>query len=102
MAFASRSPSSLKDGGPAGPPNSSRRRAVRSLRASARAQLMALIRAERRDPDREGPARHLSDSNRQDRKSTRLNSSHVKISYAVVCLKKKNRPENRTSERAVT
>src|SRR5690606_40835525 len=27
----------------------------------------------------------------QDRKSTRLNSSHVKISYAVFCLKKKNR-----------
>src|SRR5690606_39814770 len=26
---------------------------------------------------------------RQDRKSTRLNSSHVKISYAVFCLKKK-------------
>src|SRR5690606_41863811 len=26
----------------------------------------------------------------QDRKSTRLNSSHVKISYAVFCLKKKN------------
>src|SRR5690606_31356612 len=26
-----------------------------------------------------------------DRKSTRLNSSHVKISYAVFCLKKKNR-----------
>src|SRR5690606_39506784 len=25
-----------------------------------------------------------------DRKSTRLNSSHVKISYAVFCLKKKN------------
>src|SRR5690606_40018314 len=25
----------------------------------------------------------------RDRKSTRLNSSHVKISYAVVCLKKK-------------
>src|SRR5690606_41894354 len=25
----------------------------------------------------------------QDRKSTRLNSSHVKISYAVFCLKKK-------------
>src|SRR5690606_41000423 len=30
-----------------------------------------------------GPARGL------DRKSTRLNSSHVKISYAVFCLKKK-------------
>src|SRR3989442_7640322 len=28
--------------------------------------------------------------NRQDRKSTRLNSSHVRISYAVFCLKKKN------------
>src|SRR5436305_8077048 len=26
----------------------------------------------------------------QDRKSTRLNSSHVRISYAVFCLKKKN------------
>src|SRR5690606_25622144 len=27
-----------------------------------------------------------------DRKSTRLNSSHVKISYAVFCLKKKTEP----------
>src|SRR2546426_9123882 len=27
----------------------------------------------------------------QDRKSTRLNSSHLVISYAVFCLKKKNR-----------
>src|SRR3712207_7834684 len=27
--------------------------------------------------------------NRQDRKSTRLNSSHANISYAVFCLKKK-------------
>src|SRR5690606_39415134 len=34
---------------------------------------------------------------RQDRKSTRLNSSHVKISYAVFCLKKKNKP-SRTSQ----
>src|SRR5207249_8730469 len=29
---------------------------------------------------------------RGDRKSTRLNSSHVSISYAVFCLKKKSRP----------
>src|SRR5690606_40763256 len=29
-------------------------------------------------------------SKQQDRKSTRLNSSHVKISYAVFCSKKKN------------
>src|SRR5688572_31033261 len=28
---------------------------------------------------------------REDRKSTRLNSSHSQISYAVFCLKKKNR-----------
>src|SRR5690554_5693077 len=28
-----------------------------------------------------------------DRKSTRLNSSHVRSSYAVFCLKKKNTPE---------
>src|SRR5205814_3240278 len=29
---------------------------------------------------------------RADRKSTRLNSSHLGISYAVFCLKKKNKP----------
>src|SRR5699024_11862737 len=31
----------------------------------------------------------------EDRKSTRLNSSHVSISYAVFCLKKKTRKEHR-------
>src|SRR5207253_5286376 len=31
----------------------------------------------------------LQDAVEQDRKSTRLNSSHVAISYAVFCLKKK-------------
>src|SRR5256885_3047188 len=31
--------------------------------------------------------------NRSDRKSTRLNSSHLVISYAVFCLKKKKVPE---------
>src|SRR5207249_5356947 len=34
------------------------------------------------------PAQLLQES-RRDRKSTRLNSSHVSISYAVFCLKKK-------------
>src|SRR5689334_23841825 len=29
----------------------------------------------------------------EDRKSTRLNSSHSSISYAVFCLKKKNKPK---------
>src|SRR5690606_41339339 len=32
---------------------------------------------------------HQAPITHQDRKSTRLNSSHVKISYAVFCLKKK-------------
>src|SRR2546430_4089608 len=32
----------------------------------------------------------LSELSEQDRKSTRLNSSHSQISYAVFCLKKKN------------
>src|SRR2546426_4784668 len=31
-----------------------------------------------------------------DRKSTRLNSSHLVISYAVFCLKKKNENQRRT------
>src|SRR3989442_7949930 len=31
----------------------------------------------------------------QDRKSTRLNSSHVRISYAVFCLKKKKNIQSR-------
>src|SRR5437870_6679646 len=33
----------------------------------------------------------------EDRKSTRLNSSHVAISYAVFCLKKKNKQRNEKS-----
>src|SRR3712207_8919732 len=38
------------------------------------------------------PARHQMVRQRaQDRKSTRLNSSHANISYAVFCLKKKTR-----------
>src|SRR5690625_5400187 len=37
------------------------------------------------------PAQHASG---QDRKSTRLNSSHVAISYAVFCLKKKKRKDD--------
>src|SRR5256885_7979813 len=33
------------------------------------------------------------DQPKLDRKSTRLNSSHLVISYAVFCLKKKNNPQ---------
>src|SRR5690606_41459595 len=41
-----------------------------------------------RDGRREG---HPCHRQVRDRKSTRLNSSHVKISYAVFCLKKKKK-----------
>src|SRR5437667_5867345 len=37
---------------------------------------------------------------RRDRKSTRLNSSHITISYAVICLKKKRLGGGRRSEDA--
>src|SRR5690349_23972625 len=39
------------------------------------------------------PPRSVGDGSR-DRKSTRLNSSHVEISYAVFCLKKKKKKKN--------
>src|SRR5438132_2509203 len=38
--------------------------------------------------------------NEPDRKSTRLNSSHTVISYAVFCLKKKKAEPDRLQERA--
>src|SRR2546430_3204270 len=49
-----------------------------------------LARVEPRQP---AVARELGDRevDRADRKSTRLNSSHSQISYAVFCLKKKKR-----------
>src|SRR6266403_5194503 len=54
--------------------------------------------------DRGGDHRHLGRHRdpevrqHQDRKSTRLNSSHVEISYAVFCLKKKKKKTIRTTE----
>src|SRR5205814_10488266 len=44
--------------------------------------------SERHDPTNRRGGRHDS-WDREDRKSTRLNSSHLGISYAVFCLKKK-------------
>src|SRR5436309_8461468 len=57
------------------------------LAASARGRHRHLARA---DP---APAHH--DQLQPDRKSTRLNSSHVKISYAVFCLKKKKKTKKK-------
>src|SRR2546430_2965115 len=51
--------------------------------------------------EREGAARaRTRRGERSDRKSTRLNSSHSQISYAVFCLKKKN--NNRVIEPLAT
>src|SRR5690348_18053722 len=46
------------------------------------------------------PAAHPSTVSKSDRKSTRLNSSHPSISYAVFCLKKKTKEqqENKTKK----
>src|SRR5256885_5032651 len=63
-----------------------------------RSRLPARVRLAGRDPrgQRAQPAarllhrpRDLRGDDRADRKSTRLNSSHLVISYAVFCLKKK-------------
>src|SRR3712207_7428414 len=50
-------------------------------------------RAQKGGREKQAPKRHWTGGHRicprQDRKSTRLNSSHANISYAVFCLKKK-------------
>src|SRR5437660_5640482 len=46
--------------------------------------------------DRRGSGR--SGARPLDRKSTRLNSSHVAISYAVFCLKKKKKKQNQSKK----
>src|SRR5256885_5403737 len=55
------------------------------------AVLMDLAHEVRTDPEF-GPL--ILDDPEIDRKSTRLNSSHLVISYAVFCLKKKKQPQN--------
>src|SRR5690625_5838822 len=59
-----------------------------ALSGNARAQVISAPR--RAVPPHPGRA-HYGDTGNRDRKSTRLNSSHVAISYAVFCLKKKKR-----------
>src|SRR3712207_7402028 len=72
-------------------------RSLRGLRLVAvRGRVVArALRAEGRPVADAGPAaagqQVVLDHRRQDRKSTRLNSSHANISYAVFCLKKKKR-----------
>src|SRR2546422_6473034 len=56
----------------------------RSSRGGSRAPCPSFLRRQWRSLERAPPGR-------QDRKSTRLNSSHGYISYAVFCLKKKKK-----------
>src|SRR2546426_8187441 len=69
----------------------------RSLGEHGRARRLAAARVRARadpDGDRSRVARaaaRLGRGRRVDRKSTRLNSSHLVISYAVFCLKKKKK-----------
>src|SRR5688500_19819593 len=51
-----------------------------------------------RGEDASGGCRTVQ-AQRQDRKSTRLNSSHLVNSYAVFCLKKKKQEKKMTRER---
>src|SRR5204862_1206057 len=61
--------------------------AFRSKRFSSHHSLKRRCRSSRRKIMRRGRKSELV----LDRKSTRLNSSHVETSYAVFCLKKKNK-----------
>src|SRR2546421_4545000 len=54
------------------------------------------IRSRARSTNPSAAARSARHTLRPDRKSTRLNSSHDQISYAVFCLKKKKTPNNPT------
>src|SRR2546430_8285256 len=61
----------------------------RSRRAQPRAREARLAQLERPDLVHAGEFPREQQRRREDRKSTRLNSSHSQISYAVFCLKKK-------------
>src|SRR5438034_3243298 len=80
----------------------------RSRRATERASRRRPVRdrqacpLERRDPEAAGADRRprygVQRTIRADRKSTRLNSSHTVISYAVFCLKKKKKYKNNNTK----
>src|SRR2546429_3654350 len=73
-------------------------RHVRSLTKLTRSQLRACAPTDsQEDPNLVALVRRLDKY--LDRKSTRLNSSHGYISYAVFCLKKKNRTHSMTALR---
>src|SRR5256885_12238173 len=66
-------------------------RSSQPLRRACPSHAIDFLRPSGRDPGRVAVERHLRcpELPVRDRKSTRLNSSHLVISYAVFCLKKK-------------
>src|SRR5436189_4169555 len=68
---------------------------------NARPMYFSQVRVDPNDPDvvyMGGVGLHQSLDGAQDRKSTRLNSSHRCISYAVFCLKKKINSQETTAQ----
>src|SRR5205814_9861230 len=66
--------------------------AIKTAITAANAAAKAGLRRTHLRPDSQALlGRAIIGSSRRDRKSTRLNSSHLGISYAVFCLKKKKR-----------
>src|SRR5689334_24589474 len=62
------------------------------IAANANAGTVAGLQVQIRRPCLAGQAQHIIEIHLpEDRKSTRLNSSHSSISYAVFCLKKKRK-----------
>src|SRR5688572_31338979 len=70
---------------------------AKALGVEARLAHVASDTLVRHEPAWKGPLH--GDKSPSDRKSTRLNSSHSQISYAVFCLKKKNKKKIDTSIR---
>src|SRR5258705_866280 len=78
-------------------------RSRRRLATAGAARGQPERRAVRRSANRRAAGRALPGGAGRDRKSTRLNSSHLGISYAVFCLKKKTIDgDNSPNRRIVT
>src|SRR2546430_6051323 len=65
-------------------------------------ELVVDARPERGDQRLHLVVHRARDGHPRDRKSTRLNSSHSQISYAVFCLKKKKKSHNTSLEHITT
>src|SRR5437764_11172405 len=74
---------------------------ARETRAAAARKDRRLVLAADLDREHEAPVLPRGGGTR-DRKSTRLNSSHRCISYAVFCLKKKKKKQHKKNDPTIT